>query len=631
MPASKREAFTERLEAGPLLWDGAMGTQLYERSGLQADRCLEELNLSDSDLVKSVHLDYIRAGAQIIETNTFGANSLRLAPFGLADQVVKINRAGVELAREAQTLTGQSVWIAGAMGPLGQGLAPLGSIGQTQARRVFADQARALSEAGVDLLTLETFTDLREIQEAISACREVCDLPIVAHITFAGDDPGAEGDGSEEAVRALADLDVEAIGLNCSVGSERMLRAGEAVSAITYVPISAQPNAGFPTYQGGRLMYLSSPEYVAQYARRMVEAGATLVGGCCGTSPQHIAAIRDALVGVQKPGARMPADPAPTRTRLRAAPQRVAEPTALSKKLGSRFVVTVEVDPPKGFDVAPVLEALTPLRQSGLVDAINVADSPRAQSRMSALAMASIIQSRLGMETIMHVALRHRNLVALHSDLMGAHALGLRNVFAVMGDLPSTGDFPDATSVSDITASGSIRMIKALNSGVDPTGRPIEQSTTFNVGCAFGIGAVDLDREFRILEKKVDAGADFILTQPVFSAETIEVARSRLGGFPVPLLMGVLPLRSHRHAEFLHNEVPGISVPDEIRERLRLAGDGAAEVGIDLGRELLDEVSGIVDGVYFMPQFGRYDSVLDVLAGAKVIAERTRDGEAMAQ
>jgi homocysteine S-methyltransferase len=631
MQTSPRTAFVERLKTGPLLWDGAMGTQLYERSGLNADRCLEELNVSNPELVKAIHLDYIRAGAQVIETNTFGANALRLAPYGLAEQVVQINRAGVELAREAQTLTGQSVWIAGAIGPLGQGLAPLGPIGLAQARSIFADQARALSEAGVDLITLETFTDLREVQEAISACREVCDLPIVAHITFVGDGPGAEEDGPEEAVRTLADLDVEAIGLNCSVGSERMLQAVEAVSAITYVPISAQPNAGFPTYQGGRLMYLSSPEYVAQYARRMVEAGATLVGGCCGTSPQHIAAIRDALVGVQRPGARMPAEPAPKRTRIHAAPKRVAEPTGLSKKLGSRFVVTVEVDPPKGFDVAPVLEALTPLRESGLVDAINVADSPRAQSRMSALAMASIIQSRLGMETIMHVALRHRNLVALHSDLMGAHALGLRNVFAVMGDLPSTGDFPDATSVSDITASGSIRMIKALNSGVDLTGRPIEQSTAFNVGCAFGIGSADLDRESRILEKKIDAGADFILTQPVFSAEAVEVARHRLGGFPVPLLLGVLPLRSHRHAEFLHNEVPGISVPDEIRERLRSAGDKAAEVGIQLARDLLDEVSGIVDGVYLMPQFGRYDAVLDVLAGAKVMADRSPGGEAMAQ
>ena len=608
-----------------------MGTQLYERSELQADRCLEELNVTNPELVKSVHLDYIRAGAQVIETNTFGANALRLAPYGLAGRVAEINRAGVEIARETQTLTGQSVWIAGAIGPLGQGLAPLGPIGLAQARRAFSEQVRALSEAGVDLITLETFTDLREIEEAISTCRKVCDLPIVAHITFSGDGPGAEGDGPEEAVRTLAELDVEAIGLNCSVGSERMLQAVEAVSAITYVPISAQPNAGFPTYQGGRLMYLSSPEYVAEYARRMVEAGANLVGGCCGTSPEHIAAIRDALVGVQRPGGRMPTKPAPKRARLRATPQRVAEPTALYKKLGSRFVVTVEVDPPKGFDVEPALEALRPLRDSGLVDAINVADSPRAQSRMSALAMASIIQSRLGLETVMHMALRHRNLVALHSDLMGAHALGLRNVFAVMGDLPSTGDFPDATSVSDITASGSIRMIKALNSGLDLTGRPIEQATTFNVGCAFGIGAADLDREFRILEKKVAAGADFILTQPVFSAETVEVARNRLGGFPVPLLLGVLPLRSHRHAEFLHNEVPGIMVPDEIRERLRSAGDKAADVGLQMARDLLDEVSEMVDGVYFMPQFGRYDTVLDVLVGSRVMAERSLSGEAMAQ
>ncbi len=611
------EEFLRRLEHGPVLCDGAMGTQLYERGGLAPDLCLEELNLSHSELVKSIHLDYINAGAEIIETNTFGANRLRLSAYGLEEKVIEINRTAVEIAREARRLTGQHVWIAGSVSSLGRTLSPPGPLTPEQAREVFREQVEALVQAGVDLLILETFSDLREIREAIGAARETCSLPIVAQMTFTEEGKTLMGDTPREVVQTLEGLGVQVIGANCSVGSEPMLRVVEEMAKVAHRPLSAQPNAGFPTYQGGRLLYRSSPEYMARHARKMVEVGATLIGGCCGTSPEHIAAIRDALRGVRRPLVR----PSPTagrgRTRPQAAATRSLEPTGLARKLGRKFIVTVEVDPPRGFDVVSLLEALSELKTSGWVDAINVADNPRAQGRMSALAMGALIQSRLGMEAILHLALRHRNLVALHSELLGAHALGVRNVFVVRGDLPRTGDYPNATPISDITPSGMIRLIKAFNAGVDLAGKPIDQATSFLVGCAFNLGALDMDRELRSLDRKLEAGADFILTQPVYTAEAVERVLKRLGGFPAPVLLGMLPLRSYRHAEFLHNEVPGMSVPDEIRERLRLAGKGAARVGVELCQALLCEVHRQVAGVYFMPPFEHYDVAFQVMEGVK--------------
>ncbi len=616
------EGFVQRLKRGPVLCDGAMGTQLYDRGGVTFDRCLDELNLSNPELVKSIHLDYIRAGAEVIETNTFGANRVRLAAHGLEERVAELNEAGVRIAQEARQLTGQRIWVAGSIGPLGRPLAPLGAVTPAQARQAFAEQASALAGAGVDLLILETMSSLRELREAVMAAREVCSLPIVAQMSFAEDGRTHSGDTPQDIVRALEALGVQVIGANCSVGSEHMLRLVEEMAKHTNLPLSAQPNAGFPTFQNGRFLYRSSPEYMAQHARRMVEAGALLVGGCCGTTPAHIAAIRDAIAGV-RPARLSPAAPRRPRAAARAPePAPPPEPTGLARKLGRKFVVTVEVDPPRGFNVSPVLEDLAVLKASGLVDVVDVADNPRAQSHMSALAMCTLIQGRMGMETVLHLALRHRNLVALHSELLGAHALGVRNIFVVMGDLPRTGDYPDATAISDITASGMMKLIKAFNSGVDLAGKPIEQATSFFVGCAFNLSARDMDRELRALEKKLEAGADFILTQAVYDAEAVERARQRLGGFPVPVLLGVLPLRSLRHAEFLHNEVPGIVVPEAVRERLRLAGDRASDVGTQLCQELLASVHDRVAGAYFIPPFGRYDVVLGVLEGVKDLLAR---------
>jgi methionine synthase I (cobalamin-dependent)/5,10-methylenetetrahydrofolate reductase len=617
------QSFLDRLSKGPLLADGAMGTELIRRANVRAYACLEHLNLTGPDLVKGVHLDYIEAGAELVETNTYGANRVRLERHGLEESLVEINRRAVELAREAERLTGQHVWVAGAVGPLGSPPIPPGAESTEDVRVLFREQVQVLADAGVDLVMLETFPSLTEIREAIAAVREVGDLPIIAQLTFTEEGHTLAGDSLEEVMEALALLDLAAIGANCSVGPDPMLRVMEEMSKRVEVPLSALPNAGLPAEVDGRLVYLSSPAYMAELASRMVEIGVTIVGGCCGTSPEHITAMRDALR--QRPK-RQTARPraktraaAPDGTRqARLVPQ--VEPTGLAQKLGKRFIVTVEVHPPRGFDVSETLEKLRDLLRLTNVDAFNATDIPLAQGRMSALAMSTLLQTRLGVEAIMHVATRYRNLIALHSDLLGAHALGVRNIFVFMGDPPSIGDYPQAVSFSDVTSSGLIRLIKSANSGQDLSGRPIEQSTSFFTGCALNLEAQDMDGELRSLDRKLEAGADFILTQAVFDPEALERCRQRLGGFPLPVVMGVLPLRSLRHTEFLHNEVPGMVIPESVRQRMRDAGRSGAEVGVQLAQELLGAVNSQIAGVYLIPSFGRYDVVADVMAGLPELA-----------
>ena len=616
--------FLERLNQGHILCDGAIGTYLYTIGKLSPEVCFDELNLSNPDLVKRVHLDYISAGAEIIETNTFGANRLRLAAHGHADKTQEINEAGVALAKEARSLSGQVVWIAGSAGPLGRELAPLGPVSKTQAQEVFEQQIGYLAEAGVDLIMLETFSDLQEVREAVLAARKACGLPLVAQITFTEEGRTIHGDTPEDVVAALEALDVTLIGANCGVGPEPTLQVSEQMSRVSRTPLAVQPNAGFPSYQDGRYVYRSSPEYMAEWARQMVQAGVKLIGGCCGTTPEHIAAMRDASHEVSKVGTELsaPRPKAVAKGRpIPLIPPISLEPTGLSQNLGQKFVVTVEVDPPRGFDISDTLKHLRALRSKGLVDAFNVADSPRAQGRMSALAMCSLIQTRLGAETILHLATRHRNAVALHSELLGAHALGVRNILTVMGDIPSTGDYPSATAVSDVTASGLVSLIDAFNHGVTLSGKPIEQPTSFFVGCAFNLAATDMDRELRTLERKVKAGAHFILTQPVYDPEVVERCWQRLGGFPLPLIMGVLPLSSHRHAEFLHNEVPGIEVPQHLRDQLLEAGSGSQELGITQAKDLLKAVTNRVNGAYFIVPFQRYEVVGHVLEGLKLVEQ----------
>ncbi|MFN8496568.1 MAG: bifunctional homocysteine S-methyltransferase/methylenetetrahydrofolate reductase [Anaerolineae bacterium] len=611
--------FLERLAAGPILCDGAMGTQLYAR-GVSYDKCFDELVVSRPELVKAVHRDYLDAGAEIIETNTFGANRVRLAEHGLADSVAALNAAAVAVAREAiadyRAATGEARprFVAGAVGPIGKTIAPMGQTPRAEARAAFVEQITALVAAGVDLLMLETFSNLTEMTEAVQAARQVApELPLVAQMTFTEDGVTMSGDTPADVVAALEPLGVDLIGANCSVGSSPMLGVVEAMAGVASGPLSAQPNAGFPTVVDGRFMYLSSPQYMAEYARRMIESGVLLVGGCCGTTPEHIRALA-AVVRDTKPAPRQQGQIIVGGAAL--GEQRLEHPpTGLQRKLAEKFVITCEVSPPRGFDVGKIMPALMTLRQSGLIDAINVDDNPRATASLSALAMCSLIQTRVGLETVLHLACRTRNLLALHSELMGAHALGVRNVFVVMGDLPHVGDYPNASPVSDVTASGLMSHIKRFNEGVDMSGKALGSETSFFVGCAFNPNADNLDKELRLLDKKVAAGADFILTQPVFDPAVIDNLLRRLGGFPLPLLVGVIPLYGYRNAEFLHNEVPGMNISAAILRRMRDAGDQGRAEGVRIAQELLDAVHDSVQGAYFIPPFGKYERVLDVLDG----------------
>ena len=605
--------FSERLSRGLLLCDGATGTQLYEH-GLTA-ALPEPANVAQPDIVKGVHLSYLEAGAELIETNTFGANAAKLGAHGMASRVEELNRAGVVLAKEAARLHGQAVWVAGSMGPLPPDATGAGLFSLASAWNVFAEQAAALSDAGADLLLLETFTSLTQLRQAIEAVQSVSELPVIAQMTFTGDGLTPGGDSPEDVVAALNDAGLLALGANCSVGPDLLLSVVERMSATASVPLIVQPNAGLPAYVGGRLQYAASREYFAETAREIARAGASAIGGCCGTTPAHMAAVRDAVRGVLQSSRRRSATPVRTQAQRVEAP--AAPPTGLAERIAhGEFVVTVELAPPRGFDVSGTLDKLRGI--AGSVDAVNVADSPRAQGRMSALATGSLVQSRLGVEAVMHIAIRHRNLLALHSDLLGAHALGLRNVFTVMGDVPLTGDYPYATAVSDVTASGLIRLMAGFNEGVDANGREIGQPTSFFIGAALNFNAPDLDNELRVLERKVKAGAHFLLTQPVYAPEHVVRVLSLLGGFPLPVIMGVLPLRNARHARFLHNEVPGIVVPEDVMRRVDLAeyrGDAGGKEGIALSRELLSEVTGRIAGAYFMPPFERFSVVPETMEG----------------
>ena len=608
----------QRLARGPLLCDGATGTQLYAHGVTGAP--LEEANVSRPDAVRAVHLGYLRAGAELIETNTFGANAARLGARGMAGRVEELNRAGVALAREAARLHGQRVWVAGAMGPLGDG-ADAGLLGPGEARNLFAEQADALANAGADLILLETFASLAQLRLAIDAARSVCGLPVIAQLTFTSEGLTPDGDSPEDAAADLDGQGLLAAGANCSVGPDLLRSVVERMAPLSGLPLIVQPNAGLPAYVNGRLEYAASPEYFGEAMREIVRAGASAVGGCCGTTPEHVGAARGALRGARTTRPRPASSPRKAEETALGTPEspRRAEavpapPTGLAERIArGDFVVTVEVSPPLGFDFGETMEKLR--AALGHAHAVNVADSPRAQGRMSALAAASLAQSRMGVETVLHVAVRHRNLLALHSDLLGAHALGLRNVFTVMGDVPLTGDYPQATPVADITASGLIRLMARFNEGVGANGKDLDQPTSFFIGAALNFNAPNMDAELRALERKVRAGAHFLLTQPVSSLEPVERMRSLLGGFPLPVVMGALPFRSVRHARYLHNEVPGIVAPPDVIERLERAGDGAAEEGTAIVRELLSALAGQIAGAYFIPPFGRFSVVAETMDG----------------
>jgi methionine synthase / methylenetetrahydrofolate reductase(NADPH) len=611
-------AFSERLGEGPLLCDGAMGTVLYAR-GVALDGCFDVLNLNNPRLVQGVHADYIAAGADCIETNTFGANRFKLAAHGLETQAREVNRRGVRLARDVRESAGRDVWVLGSVGPLGKYLEPLGTVTADEARDAFREQAEALLEGGVDAFVVETFSDLAEIRLAIEAIRSVTDLPIVAQMAFTDEAVTFMGRPPAEVARDLRALGVQAIGANCSVGSSTLYDVLERMAPEAGgLPLAIQPNAGLPSRIGERLIYLSSPAYMGEYAGRMVEAGARLVGGCCGTTPQHTAAMRETLDRLT-PGARRrearvtvlrPARPAPAETPgVTPAPA----PTLLQRRLDAGdFVVTVELDPPRGHTVDKLVQGAKLLKEKG-VEIVDINDGSLGRVRMSVLATALLVRDGTGLDVNMHFTCRDRNLMGIQGDLLGAHALDIRNILAMTGDPPRTGDYANATAVFDVDGVGLIEILRRMNDGVDATGTSIGEPTFFCVGAALNPGADDVEREIDRMHRKVEAGARWLQTQPLYDLEELERFLARAGGSPVPVLVGILPLHSSRHAEFLHNEVPGITIPDAIRARMRQAGESALRAGIDMAQRLVSEVRGRYGGAYLMPSFGRFEVVAEVL------------------
>ncbi|MCZ2096551.1 MAG: bifunctional homocysteine S-methyltransferase/methylenetetrahydrofolate reductase [Anaerolineae bacterium] len=626
--------FRERLEQGVLLLDGAMGTMLHAHENLPIDTCFDLLNLTDPGAVARIHQLYLQAGAEVLETNTFSANVLKLAACDLQDRCAEINRAGVELARRVvDAAFRDNVYVAGSVGPLGRRLAPFGRVTPEEALDAFLVQTRALIEAGADLLLFETFTDLHEIALGIQAARSVRgDMPIAAQMTFNRDDRTALGDTPAQVARALADLHVDIIGVNCSGGPAQLLRILQIMHrAAPEARLSVVPNAGWPEMVGGRVMYPATPDYFGDYALAFKEAGACLIGGCCGTTPEHIRAMRAALDD--------PARHAPTLLAVRdlaeQPPDEAPEqPTEMARKLAAgEFVVTVEMPPPRSFTAQKVIASAELLREAG-VDMINVSDSPMARMRMSPWAVCHLIQHHTGVETVLHFPTRGRNLLRVQGDLLAAHALHVRNVFVVMGDPTVIGDYPDAFDTHDIAPSALIQLIKRnLNAGIDQAGGSIGVPTSFLAGCALNVNTRELDREARLLHKKIEAGADFALTQPVFDPAVVErfqdAYAAQFGPLTLPILIGILPLFGARHAAFLHNEVPGIEIPQAIRARIAEAGDEAPHEGVRIAQELLLALQPVVQGVYLMPAFGRYDlaaAVVDCLGRSHAFGEPQSTG-----
>ena len=611
-------AFSERLGEGPLLCDGAMGTVLYAR-GVSLDGCFDVLNLNNPRLVQGIHADYIAAGADCIETNTFGANRFKLAVHGLETQAREVNRRGVRLARDVRESAGRDVWVLGSVGPLGKYLEPLGTVTADEAREAFREQAEALLEGGVDAFVVETFSDLAEIRLAIEAIRSVTDLPIVAQMAFTDEAVTFTGRAPAEIARELRGLDVQAIGANCSVGSSTLYDVLERMTpGAGGLPLAIQPNAGLPSRIGERLIYLSSPGYMGEYAGRMVEAGARLVGGCCGTTPQHTAAMREALdrltPGVRRREPRVTVVRAP-RPAMPETPgvAHTPAPTLLQRRLeAGDFVVTVELDPPRGHTVDKLVQGAKLLKEKG-VEIVDINDGSLGRVRMSVLATALLVRDGTGLDVNMHFTCRDRNLMGIQGDLLGAHALDIRNILAMTGDPPRAGDYANATAVFDVDGVGLIEILRRMNDGVDATGTSIGEPTAFCVGAALNPAADDVEREIDRMQRKIEAGARWLQTQPVYDLEQLDRFLARAGGSPIPVLVGVLPLHSSRHAEFLHNEVPGITIPDAVRARMRQAGESALRAGIEMAQRLVNEVRGRYAGAYLMPSFGRFEVVAEVL------------------
>jgi len=598
------------------IFDGAVGTRLYDK-GVYINRSYDELNLTAPDLVREVHGEYVRAGAEIIETNTYGATEHKLQSYGLDKSLREINIAAARLARDA---AGERAFVAGAIGPLGLRIEPYGPTSFDEAKDMFKAQAEALLEGGVDLFVLETFSDLSEIRQAIRAIQEICDLPFIAQMTIQMDGNTSFGTTPEVFTTRLDEWGADVIGLNCGVGPALVLSAIETMRPVTKKKLSVQPNAGLPRDVQGRQMYMCSPEYMATYARRFIQVGASFIGGCCGTTPSHIKLLADAIRSISPRQTKVFVKEQPARVQdLKPADVNVVpliERSNWGRKIANgEFVTSVEVLPPKGCDADKTLETIRLLKEAG-VDAVNVPDGPRAQTRMSAQATSVLIEQRIGIEAVLHYCCRDRNLLGMMSDLLGAAALGLHNLLLITGDPPKMGPYPDATAVFDIDAIGLTNMVNKLNHGLDLGNNPIGCPTAFTIGVGVNPGAVNLEEEIRRFEWKVEAGAEYAITQPVFDTEQLREFLKKIEHVRIPIVAGIWPLVSFRNAEFLHNEVPGVRVTPEILERMRLASDKSKEAardeGIAIARESLLEVRDLIQGVQVSAPFGNVRYALQV-------------------
>lgn len=619
--------FLQKLQEGPLLCDGGMGTMLYAK-GASSEQCLEQLVVTHPGWVTAVHQAYASAGADLIKSHTFGANRMRLAAYGLADHVREFNFKAVRLVRDVREVAGRALFIAGDIGPLGKRLQPLGSVNEEEAYDVFREQIAVLWEAGADLLLFETFTDFEELRIAVRAAKDLCDLPIVASMSYAQDGLTGAGLSPQIVTERLLAMGVDLVGVNCGVGPVQTLHALRAMhEAAPESRFSVMPNAGFPERVEGRFYYPSSPEYFAHHVPLFLEQNARLIGGCCGTTPIHIRAMRDALDSHLN----LKAVATAPKVEAVALSEEIADlttgyelpeddqPTPLLQKLrAGKFVISVEVDPPRAFVAQKQIEGAIHAKAMG-ADAVNVADSPMARVRMGAMALCIQIQQQAEIETIVHFTTRDRSLMGLQADLIGAHALGVRNILALTGDPPNLGDTRESTAVYDVDSIGLVRVINQFNDGFDASGREMGRKGNFTIAVACDPTRPNLSEEVDRFHHKVSGGAHFTMTQPIYDPTLwlnfLQLYEERYGDFPVPVLIGVLPLQSHRHASFLHNEVPGITLSEDALERMRKAGAGGRQEGVKMAQELLLELKDLphVQGVYLMPSFGRYELACQVL------------------
>lgn len=609
--------FLQRVARGPLLADGAMGTQLYA-AGVSFDRCFEELNVSQPDVVQAIHRAYIAAGAELIETNSFGGNRYRLAQHGLEHEVRRFNRRAASIAREAREISGRSVFVAGAVGPLGLPLAPVGTLTREAARAAFREQIDALVEGGVDLILIETMTDLASATEALLAAKQACDLPVIVSVTFGLDGLTLAGEDGPTCARTLRELGADMVGVNCSVGPQKVLEVIAAMHAAGEHNLVAMPNAGLPTRYDGRFFYTSTPRYFGDYVPEFLQAGVGLLGGCCGTTPQHIAAMAETMPQVeahsdapltrrveiiQPPSEEVPAPDQP--------------PTRLAAKLAAgEFVVCVEMTPPRGINPTKMLQGAAMLCELG-ADVLNMPDNAAARMRMSCIGAAGLIQQRTGMEVIIHCTPRDRNLLALQADLIGAHANGIRNILSITGDPLHTGSYANSASIWEVDSIGLVAILKQMNVGKDAAGGSIGDAAHFFIGVGANPTADDPAREMERFQQKIEAGAQFVMLQPTYDPavlrDWLDEARRVVGNRLPPILIGVMPLQSYRNAEYVHNEVPGITVPQWVRERMRDAGEHGLQEGIALAQDFVRETWQWGQGIYLMPAFGRYEIAGEIL------------------